>query len=333
MYAAILVVLALLLAAAQPPATPATPPPEPPAPAVKPRQRTGADPVRLFYCTHSAGFRHGVLPETREIVKKLGEDLDWLEVEVSDDITELDAAKLATLDAVMLYTTGRLPLDTRMLTDWVHAGGALIGVHSATDTLADDKIYVEKIGGIFDGHPWNEQVRILIDGDGHYITDALIADGGANDDDSFNPPSSLRIADEIYQFRTLNPGNVVLMHLDPATPKAEPGRAYPLAWTRRAGAGRIFYTALGHRPEVWRDERFVQHVLRGIEWTARRCPACSSPLDAVPIVYGSPLQAMIDRANRGEIILGGCVIRNQTHELRCRKCPPKPDAIDPAQEK
>lgn len=322
MYAAILALFALLLAAAQPPATPAQEPPAPqpadkPAPAVKPRQRTGAEPVRLFYCTHSAGFRHDVLPETREIMKKLGEDLDWLEVEVSDDITDLDAAKLATLDAVMLYTTGRLPLDTQMLTDWVNAGGALIGVHSATDTLADDKIYVQKIGGTFDGHPWNEPVRIIIDGRGHYITDPFIADGGDPNDEL---ATSFRIADEIYQFRTLNPDNVVLMHLDPATPKAEPGRAYPLAWIRQAGSGRIFYTALGHRPEVWRDQRFIQHVLRGIEWAAARCDQCNGPLDAVPIAYGLPVGDVKDWHDGGEAILGGCEVENVTHHLGCNAC-------------
>lgn len=322
MHAAILVLLALLLGAAQPAAsTPTAPPAEaPPAPAVKPRQRTGADPVRLFYCTHSAGFRHDVLPETREIMKKLGEDLDWLEVEVSDDITDLDAAKLATLDAVMLYTTGRLPLDTQMLTDWVHAGGALIGVHSATDTLADDRIYVEKIGGTFDGHPWNEPVRIIIDGKGHYITDPFIADGGDRADDDLPTPSAFRIADEIYQFRTLNPNNAVLMHLDPATPKTEPDRAYPLAWTRQAGSGRIFYSALGHRPEVWRDRRFIQHVLRGIEWAAARCAQCNGPLDAVPIAYGLPLGDVKDWHDGGEAILGGCVAENVTHNLGCNAC-------------
>lgn len=321
MVAVILILLALLLGAAQPPADPpaASSPEAPPAPIVKPRQRTGVEPVRLFYCTHSAGFRHDVLPETREIMKRLGDDLDWLEVEVSDDITDLTPEKLATLDAVMLYTTGRLPLDTQMLTDWVHAGGALIGVHSATDTLSDDKVFVEKIGGIFDGHPWNEPVRIIIDGRGHYITDPFITDGG-DPHEEFAPPSQFRIADEIYQFRTLNPNNVVLMRLDPATPKAEPGRAYPLAWTRQAGSGRVFYTALGHRPEVWRDQRFIQHLLRGIEWSAARCYDCNSLLDAVPIHYGMPLANVKNWTDGGDAILGGCLITNRTHLLGCDKC-------------
>ena len=81
--------------------------------------------------------------------------------------------------------------------------------------------------------------------------------------------ASFEIADEIYQFRTLNPENVVLMHLSPETPRAEAGREYPLAWCRESGRGRVFYTALGHRPEVWRDERFIAHLLGGIRWATR----------------------------------------------------------------
>ena len=29
---------------------------------------------------------------------------------------------------------------------------------------------------------------------------------------------------------------------------------------------RVFYTALGHRPEVWQDPAYQQHVAGGISW-------------------------------------------------------------------
>ena len=41
---------------------------------------------------------------------------------------------------------------------------------------------------------------------------------------------------------------------------------FALAWTRQEGDGRVFYTALGHRPEVWDDPRFQTHLLQGIAW-------------------------------------------------------------------
>ena len=31
----------------------------------------------------------------------------------------------------------------------------------------------------------------------------------------------------------------------------------------------VFYTALGHREEVWKDERFQQHLVGGLRWAAR----------------------------------------------------------------
>jgi hypothetical protein len=44
---------------------------------------------------------------------------------------------------------------------------------------------------------------------------------------------------------------------------------FALAWTRSFGSGRVFYTALGHREEVWQDKRFQQHLLNGIRWIMR----------------------------------------------------------------
>ena len=41
---------------------------------------------------------------------------------------------------------------------------------------------------------------------------------------------------------------------------------WPLAWTCLYGGGRVFYTALGHRKEVWKDERFQKHLFGGLDW-------------------------------------------------------------------
>jgi type 1 glutamine amidotransferase len=41
----------------------------------------------------------------------------------------------------------------------------------------------------------------------------------------------------------------------------------PLAWAKAHGQGRVFYTALGHRDDVWRNQTYQQHVLGGILWS------------------------------------------------------------------
>ena len=41
------------------------------------------------------------------------------------------------------------------------------------------------------------------------------------------------------------------------------------AWTQEFGKGRVFYTALGHRDEVWRDPRFQTHLIGGLRYILR----------------------------------------------------------------
>ena len=50
----------------------------------------------------------------------------------------------------------------------------------------------------------------------------------------------------------------------PAGKRADGDNA--LAWTNEYGKGRVFYTALGHRDEVWQDPRYQQHVIGGLRY-------------------------------------------------------------------
>ena len=44
----------------------------------------------------------------------------------------------------------------------------------------------------------------------------------------------------------------------------------PLAWQKAHGSGRVFYTALGHRSELWDDARFRVHLREAIRWALAR---------------------------------------------------------------
>jgi hypothetical protein len=50
------------------------------------------------------------------------------------------------------------------------------------------------------------------------------------------------------------------------------------------------------------------------------CPACGAVL--IPIRYGLPGPKMREQARRGEIQLGGCVIREDDPQFRCRGAKP-----------
>ncbi len=41
---------------------------------------------------------------------------------------------------------------------------------------------------------------------------------------------------------------------------------FPSTWARREGKGRVFYTSLGHREDVWTNPVFQEIALGGFAW-------------------------------------------------------------------
>jgi hypothetical protein len=49
------------------------------------------------------------------------------------------------------------------------------------------------------------------------------------------------------------------------------------------------------------------------------CPTCGSE-QRIPIMYGKPGPGTIAQAERGEIVLGGCSIFDDSPRWQCRQC-------------
>ncbi len=49
------------------------------------------------------------------------------------------------------------------------------------------------------------------------------------------------------------------------------------------------------------------------------CPLCKSDKDVIPIVYGKPGTALIEKAERGECRLGGCMLDKDSPRFYCKK--------------
>jgi type 1 glutamine amidotransferase len=223
---------------------------------------------RVLYVTHSAGFRHDVLPLSQSVVTQLGETSGAFTLTATEDVSVFSSENLARYAAVMFYTTGELPMTAPQkaaFLDFVRSGHGFIGVHSATDTFYLWPDYLELVGGYFNDHPWHQSVRIeVVD-----PASPLVAFIG----------TALQIEDEIYQIGDFDyRGSHVLLRLDQSsvdlTKNSVHRRFYgwPLAWTRSYGQGRVFYTALGHDAAVWRDPRYQQILLNAILWTTRKLP-------------------------------------------------------------
>ena len=47
------------------------------------------------------------------------------------------------------------------------------------------------------------------------------------------------------------------------------------------------------------------------------CPECGSD-NSIPIIYGKPSTELIEKAEKGEVILGGCV--PEKYNFKCKDC-------------
>jgi len=242
-------VAGLVLALASPAASPK------PAPKAVPSPKTTA---RLLVVGVTKGFHHDSIPDLERLVADIGKETGAFEVDEANTDEELAAKTTASALAgyrgiVFASTTGDLPVaDRDGLLAWIEAGHGFVGIHSATDTFHNYAPYLDLIGGEFAHHGPQAKVHVLVRDKAHPATRDL--------GDSFD------VFDEIYQFKRFDPARVhLLLSLDAHPETGEPG-SFPIAWTRDAGKGRVFYTALGHRPDVIAAPWYGQHLRGGILW-------------------------------------------------------------------
>src|SRR5215510_6649199 len=52
---------------------------------------------------------------------------------------------------------------------------------------------------------------------------------------------------------------------------------YPATWARAHGKGRVFYTTMGHREDVWTNPLFQQVLFGAVDWATRIVDADITP--------------------------------------------------------
>ena len=129
---------------------------------------------KIFIFTHSAGFRHSYIPAAVETIVKLGERSGKFEAIASEECDELSRLLDENVfSGIVFLTTGEVPLDDEhkfKLIRFVEEGGAFIGVHNAADTLYKYPRYGEMLGGYFNGHPWTQEVGVIVEDRDHPST-------------------------------------------------------------------------------------------------------------------------------------------------------------------
>lgn len=215
-------------------------------------------PARLLVCTRTTAYRHDSIPAAVAAVRELG-DAHGFDVDATEDPAAFETPLDDYAAVVFLSTSGEIltPDGRARLSAYVESGGGFAGVHAAACTEDDWPYYGELLGARFARHPAHQPGKLVVEDGDHPATRHL--------------PPVWDFTDEWYDFRANPRGAVrVLASADESSYEGGGmGDDHPLVWCRQQGAGRVFYTALGHAAEAYADPDFRAHLLGGISWAAR----------------------------------------------------------------
>jgi len=177
------------------------------------------------------------------------------------------ARNLNDFDAILFFGVREIELTPDQRSDLIsfvsEDGKGFVVAHSGITAFLSWREFGEMVGGRFDQHPWNvTSAKILLE------------------DPKFPAmrgfPAGLVLSDEHYQLKDFSRDKVhVLARLDPATLDLKAPLVhrtdgdFPVAWSKTYGKGRVFYSTLGHLPEVW-DNPAVQHMyFEALRWALK----------------------------------------------------------------
>jgi uncharacterized protein len=244
---------------------------------------------KVLFFTKSSGFQHSVITRhdnklslAERILTDMGKESGF-EVVASKDGRMFEPDQIGQWDVFVFETTGDLttpggdknpPISAdgeKAFYDAIRGGKGFMGMHCAADTFghfkpgrnkgADDP-YIQMIGGEFIIH--GDQQRVKID-----IADPLfpgVEKGFGTQGDSF------MIEDEWYALKHMPEDLHVILVQNTAGMKGKMYQRpnFPITWARPYGKGRVFYTSMGHREDVWENLMYQSLLLGALGWTSGR---------------------------------------------------------------
>ncbi len=170
----------------------------------------------------------------------------------------LDALMEEDLDGFALiqvnWTMGALDEEAAArLSEAVRGGTGLAGIHGGMgDAFRGNLEFEWMVGGHFVGHPHVGPYEVRLTRPEHPVCEGL--------------PARFPYDSEQY-YMMIDPAVEVLAEATYARPEGDV--AMPVAWVRRWGRGRVFYSALGHAPQEYAPgSPALELALQGFSWAA-----------------------------------------------------------------
>jgi type 1 glutamine amidotransferase len=261
-------------------------------------------PKKVLFFSKSSGFEHSVIqrkngqPSFAENILADFGPRHGIDFTFSKDGSLFTPAYLAQFDAYYFHTTGDLtaegtdknppmtPAGKDAFLDAVKNGKGFIGSHCAADTFhthepegtdqknrapryenygANADPYIRMIGGEFIIHGEQQESRMR-------VTEPRFP-GLKNAGDGFV------LKEEWYSLKDFsdNLHVILVQQTDGMKGRMYARPPYPATWARMHGQGRVFYTSMGHREEVWLSTLFQEILFGGIAWAVRNVDANVTP--------------------------------------------------------
>lgn len=253
-----------------------------------------ANPHKVLYFTRSAGYEHSAVKRegdalsiSERVLTELGKQRG-IEVVCTKDGRVFDG-DLDQYDALIFYTSGDLTQPNKQgtppmtaqgkqrLLDAVAAGKGFVGIHAATDTFRSEgdpnesqtvvDPYIAMIGGEFINHGKQQVATMQI------ISPQFPGLAGQELGDSFS------LNEEWYAMKNYADDLHVILRqqTDGMEGECYQRPSFPATWARMHGQGRVWYTSLGHRHDVWDNPIFQKILLGGMAWAMGDADADVAP--------------------------------------------------------
>lgn len=234
-----------------------------PAPALA--QKNNPDGAKVLLLSGGRREHHGYRDQAFYLTTEL-ENTGRYEVTVTEEAAVLDTPALSKYDLVVAIADRREPglkltsAQQHALVGFVKSGKGYVSIHGADNAPADwGPEFKLMLGGVFShfGLP-DGKVR-----KGDYTVKIVDAN-----DPVGKGISEFPLKDELYYHLQMSPGVKPLAVVD------FEGAAWPVAWTRKFGEGRVFHTVFGHRDfglnkdDPLRNPGFNRLIVQGIDWAA-----------------------------------------------------------------
>ncbi len=205
-------------------------------------------------------FRHESIEVGTAVIRYMGK-LHNFWVESTEDASVFNSENLKRYKAVVfLNTTGDILNEEQQnaFKLFINNGGGFVGIHSATDTEYDWPWYGKLVGAYFESHPEGLHNAVTTISDSTHRSTVML-------------PNPWTRTDEWYNFKNLSPEIKVLVQIDEKSYDGGlHGDFHPISWYQEYDGGKMFYTAMGHDIESYREDLFMDHILGGIQYVLGR---------------------------------------------------------------